>query len=95
MFPTGGVIEYSYIRINHFIISYEKKTWIIDGPFCVIEYLWSFSWERGEVFLNKFNQLIVIYISSSHDNHVLSKVVGCMEINNHVSSNLVYVINIT
>lgn len=35
------------------------------------------------------------YISSSNDDHVLTEVVGCMEIDNHIAGDLPDVINVS
>jgi len=48
-----------------------------------------------KILFTKVNQHLVLDLASSDNNHVLAEVISRMEVNNHVASDAVDIINVT
>lgn len=48
-----------------------------------------------EILFTQVNQHLMFYLASADDDHVLTEVICCMVINNHIASDLVDVVNVT
>ena len=74
---AGGIVEYAHIGIYHFVITDHHQGWSVDTFLAV----WSLDraglGDAREGSLNFSNKAVVVSnASSSHDNHVVSEVVG-------------------
>ena len=45
--------------------------------------------------LDKVNKLLMVYVSSANNNHVLTEIVALVEVNDHLAINLTNIVDIT
>lgn len=95
VFPIRSIIEYSYIGVDHLIISDEEQCWDVDWFVSVVNRFGIPLGDSLEVLVNQVNKLIVIDIASSHYDHIVSEVISRMEVDYHIPIYLIDVIYIS
>lgn len=95
VFPRGGIIKDTDIRVNHLVISDEEQCRNINGLFFVGLWLVSSPRKCVEMLLGQVNKLLMIDSASADDDNVLAKVVSFMKINYHVALYFIDIIDIT
>ena len=95
MFPSWGIIKYSYIGIVHFIVSHHLQSWNINRSFSV---WWSgvcSLWHRCKVSLNHIDNFLVAYISTCNNDNVVSIIIVSMELSHLINCKVGQVISVS
>ena len=95
MLPRGCIIEDTNVRVDHLIISDKEECWDENGSVQVLLRFSCLSRHCVEMLLSQVNQLLMINVSRTDDHDILSEVVGSMEVNYHVSLNLIDVVDVS
>lgn len=92
--PRGSIVENADIGIHHFIITDEQEPRVVYRALCVAPKLCALAGQVLEVALSEINKLLVRHCACTHNDHVLSEVVRLMEIYDHVTVDLVDVVDV-
>mmetsp|Transcript_84400 Transcript_84400/g.116642 ORF Transcript_84400/g.116642 Transcript_84400/m.116642 type:complete len:304 (-) Transcript_84400:533-1444(-) len=95
MLPARSIVEYTDAGVDHFIVTDKEETRVIDWRLSVFDRLIVGSWESREVLLTQVNKLLMVYGTSTDNDHVFTIVIGVAEIHNHFTVDLSNVVNIT
>lgn len=85
IFDWRGIIENSNIAVNHFIISYEHKGRNVDRSLLILNFVWGLFWKISEMLIDLVNEFIMINVTSSNYNDVISEIVSGVEVSDYIS----------
>jgi len=83
---SWGIVEDTDVRVDHLIISDEEDGWDVDSFFSVLSRHTGGLWEGREGGVNGFNNLLVRNVSGSDDDHIVSVVVGGVEVSQVINT---------
>lgn len=86
MLDSWGIVEDTDVGVDHLIISDVEDGWDIDGFLSVLSRHTGGFWEGSEGSLNSLYNLLVGNVTGSDDNHVVSVVVGGVEVSQLVNT---------
>jgi hypothetical protein len=90
-----GIIEDSNVWVDHLIISHEENWWSIDWLVSTSESSSGGLWKPSKVLVYLFTEFIVVNITSSNNNDVITEVMGGVEISEMVNTDGTGQISIT
>ena len=95
MRPARGIEEDSYIGVDHLIIPHEHKSWG-ENSFLLVargESSRGIFRKSSKVFVAEVNELSVIDLAGTYDDHIAAVVVVGMELSDHIFSDIVNVLS--
>lgn len=93
--PVGSLVKDTDGGVVHLIISDHKQAWVENGFLLTVLGDVGGPGNASEVLFSQVHELLVVHGTSAHNDHVVTEVVGVLEVDNVVAVDLADVVHVT